>query len=124
LLEIVEGKVAAPVDRVQLVAHTKKVVKTRRILVDGVKDHIIPHLFGKKTMKDMWDALVKLYQSDNQSRKMLLRDKLRSTEMAKGESMVTYLTMFAQIRDELATVGEKVDEIELVRTALNGFTRK
>ena len=122
LLEIAEGKVAAQADPTQLAAHTKKNIKARRILVDGVKDHIIPHLLGKKTTKDMWEALVKLYQSDSQSRKMLLREKLRSTKMAKGEFVVTYLTKFTQIRDELATVGEIVDETELVRTTLNGFT--
>jgi 2-phosphoglycerate kinase len=92
--------------------------------VDGVKDHIIPHFSSKKTAKEMWEALVKLYQSHNQSRKMLLREKLRSTKMAKGESVVTYLTKFTQIRDELATVRETVDETELVRTALNGFTKQ
>jgi hypothetical protein len=27
--------------------------------VDGVKDPIMPHLSGKKTAKDMWEALVK-----------------------------------------------------------------
>jgi hypothetical protein len=54
---------------------------------------------------------------------MLLREKLRSTKMAKGELVVTYLTKFTQIRDELAVVGEAVDETELVRIALNGFTK-
>ena len=49
---------------------------------------------GMKKTKDMWEALVKLYQSDNQSRKMLLREKLRSTKIAIGESIVTYLTKF------------------------------
>jgi hypothetical protein len=93
-LEIVKGKVAAPIDPMQLAAHTKKDVRARRILVDGVKDHIIPHLIGKKTTKDMWEALVKLYQSDNQSMKMMFREKLISTKMAKGESVVTYPTKF------------------------------
>jgi hypothetical protein len=124
LWEYVEGRLAAPADPVQQVVHNTKDVKARRIIVDGVKDHIIPHLSGKKTAKDMWEALVKLYQSDNQSRKMLLREKLRSTKMAKGELVVTYLTKFTRIRDELAVVGEKVDETELVRTALNGFTEQ
>jgi hypothetical protein len=55
---------------------------------------------------------------------MLHREKLRSTKMAKGESVVTYLTKFTQIRDELATVGETVDEIEMVRIVLNGFTKQ
>jgi hypothetical protein len=66
-LEIVERKVAASVDPIQLAAHNNKYVKARRIIVDGVKDHVIPHLSGKKTIKDIWEALVKLYQSDNQS---------------------------------------------------------
>jgi hypothetical protein len=61
LLEIAEGKVATLADPVQLTTHNKKDVKARRIVVDGVKDHIIPHLSSKKTMKDMWEALVKLY---------------------------------------------------------------
>jgi hypothetical protein len=55
---------------------------------------------------------------------MLLREKMRSTKMAKGESVVTYLTKFTQIRDELIVVEEVVDETELVRIALNGFTKK
>jgi hypothetical protein len=61
LLEIVEGKVTTPPNLVQLAAHNKKDVKARRIIVDGVKDHIFPHFSGKKTMHDMWKALVKLY---------------------------------------------------------------
>jgi hypothetical protein len=52
---------------------------------------------------------------------MLLKEKLKSMKIAKGESMVSYLTKFTQIRDELATVEEALDE--LVRTALNGFTK-
>jgi hypothetical protein len=75
LLEIAEGKVASPTNPVHLVAHTKKDVKAKRILVDGVKDHIIPHFSGKKTAKEMWKALVNLYQSNNQSKKMLLIEK-------------------------------------------------
>jgi hypothetical protein len=119
-----EGTAVLPADPAKQPAHLKKDVKARRIIIDGVKDHIIPHLSGKKTTKDMWEALTKLYQSDNQSRKMLLREKLRSTKMARGESVATYLTKFTQIRDELAVVGETVDEIELVRIALNGFTKQ
>jgi len=124
LLEFAEGKAVPPTDPTQLAAHLKKDVKTRRIIVDGVKDDIILHLSGKKTAKEMWDALVKLYQFDNQNRKMLLRMKLRCTKMAKRESVVTYLTKFTQIRDELAIMGEAVEENELVRIALNGFTKQ
>jgi hypothetical protein len=43
--------------------------------------------------------------------------------MARGDSVATYLTKFTHFRDELAVVGETVDESELVRTVLNGFTK-
>jgi hypothetical protein len=124
LWEFVEGKAVLLVDPAQQPAHLKKYVKPRRIIVDGDKDQIIPHFFGKKTAKDMWEALVKVYQSDNQNMKMLLREKLRSTKMAKGESMVTYLTKFTRTKDELVVVGETVDETELVRTTSNGFAKQ
>jgi hypothetical protein len=34
-----------------------KEAKFERIILDGVKDHLIPHLPKKKTSKEMWDAL-------------------------------------------------------------------
>jgi hypothetical protein len=125
LWEFAEGTTVLPADPAQQLAHLRRDVKARRIIIDGVKDHIISHMSSKKTVKDMWEALVKLYPSDNQSRKMLLREKLKSTTMVRGESVVTYLTKFTQIRDdELAVVGETVDDTKLVRTALNGFTKQ
>jgi hypothetical protein len=52
LWEIAKGKVVLPADLAQQPDFLKKDVKARRIIVDGVKDHIIPHLSGKETAKD------------------------------------------------------------------------
>jgi hypothetical protein len=59
LLEFFEGKETPQADPIHLAFHLKKDVKMRRIIMDGVKDQIIPHLFGKNIAKEMWDALVK-----------------------------------------------------------------
>ncbi len=67
-------------------------MNARHIILDGVKDHIIPHLSGKKSTREMWESLTKLYWSDNQNKKMVLREKLRSTKMAKAEGLASYLT--------------------------------
>jgi hypothetical protein len=56
--------------------------------------------------------------------KWLSRDKLHSTRMAKGESVASYLTRVAQVKDELAVVGEVIPDSELVRIALKGFTKE
>ena len=44
--------------------------------------------------------------------------------MTDVDTITTYLTKNSQVRDELGAAGEKVEDIELVRYALNGFTAK
>lgn len=41
--------------------------------------------------------------------------------MQKGESVISYLTKIKEVHDELAAVGEKLMDTELVCVALNGF---
>jgi hypothetical protein len=53
--------VTPPTDPKQLVAHNKREVKAKWMILDSIKDHLIPHVFKKKTTKDMCDALVSLY---------------------------------------------------------------
>ena len=52
--------------------YEKKNIKAQRILLDAIKDHVIPHFTGKHNVFEMWDALTKLYQSSNENRKMVL----------------------------------------------------
>ena len=93
------------------------------LILDAVRDHIILHLSGKKSTKEMWEALMKLYQSDNHNRKMVLRDKLKATKMSKKDAIASYLTQITQVLNELAAIVETVDDHELVKIALNGFTK-
>ena len=62
------------------------------IILDGMKDQIVPHLYGKKTALDMWTTFESLYQSRNGNWNMVLEERLRSTKFAKGEGVVLYLT--------------------------------
>lgn len=71
----------------------------------------------------MWEALKSLFQSKTENCKMVLREKLRDTKMTGSNTMTTYLTWIRQFQDELATIGEAVDDLELVRTTLKGFTK-
>ena len=71
----------------------------------------------------MWNALTNLFQSSNENRKMVLREKLKSIKMAKAEGVILYLTRISQVRDELATIGEVVSGTELVWTIVNGVAK-
>jgi hypothetical protein len=123
LKEFAKKTIIVPVDAQQEEAHKKNDAKARRIIMDGVKDHIVPHLSGLDTTRKMWEAIIKLYQNSNLNRKMVLKEKLRNTKMGKGESVSSYLTKLRQVKDELAVVGDNVDGTELVRIALNGFSK-
>ena len=86
-------------DATTLIAFNKKDIKARRIILDAVKDHVIPHILSKAHGFQMWDALTGLFQSSNKNRKMVLREKLKSVQMVKGEVVMTYLTRISQVRD-------------------------
>jgi hypothetical protein len=109
LWDIVKDVVPLPTDLQQLVAHKKKEVWAS-------------HISEKKMTKEVFDALVSLYQSENIIRKMILRSKLRSIEMTRSDLVTIYLMKVTEICDKLAVVGEKVVDVELVNIALNGFS--
>ena len=46
-----------------------------------------------------------------------------NTNMDKGEGVFSYLTRLTWIRDEIGVVGSKIVDEELVRIALNGFSK-
>jgi hypothetical protein len=116
--------VAPTADHVALDLHEIKEAKAQRIILDEVKDHLIPHLAEKKTAKEMGDALKNLFEAKNENRKMALKAKRHDTKVGKEESVSSYLTRVAQVKDELVVVGEVISDSELVRIALKGFTKK
>ena len=54
---------------------------------------------------------------------MALKDKMKAIKMKGSKIMVTYLSRFTDVKDELAAIGETVAETELVCTALHGFPK-
>ena len=71
-------QVPASTDEHYLATFNKNDIKFRRIILDAVKDHVIPHISSKTRAYQMWDALTSLFQSSNENRKMVLREKLKS----------------------------------------------
>ena len=50
--------------------------KEKCMILDGVKDHVIPHIAVKDTTREMWEALTTLYEGIFVQRKMLLESQL------------------------------------------------
>ena len=125
LKEFIDAEILKPAssDDAVLDAWQKKIAKCRRILLEGVKDHIVSSLHGNSSPLLMWKALIDLFQSKRDQRKSALKDKLRNIKMEKGDSMPKYLTKLIQCRDELGSVGVIVDDKDLVSLALLGLSK-
>ena len=67
--------------------HQKNLVKAKRIIVDSIKDHRIPHVFSFKTSKEVYDSLTKMFEGKNVDQKMTLRNHLKNVKIHKFKTI-------------------------------------
>ena len=96
-------------------------VKARKILMDSVKSHLIFHISKAETAKDMFDILKNLFQRDNTSRSIALRTRLHTIKMKRSESVDSYFTRVAKIKDQLGNASEEILEQEFSIYILRGL---
>ena len=59
----------------------------------------------------MFDSLSILFEGRNINRKMTLSNQLKSVRAHKSETMKSYFTRVAQIKDQLESIGDMVEEV-------------
>lgn len=116
--DLVSRDVQVPSNLNLATEHWTKDMKVRCIILDGVRDHIIPHILGKDIKRQMWVTLTGLYQSTNENRKTVLQKKLNIFKMNKSEIVTSYLTRVQWAHHELTTIGETVHDSKLIKVAL------
>ena len=79
LKDFIDQEVSKPAvaDDSKLAEWKKCLARARRILLEGVRDHIVLSLHGKETPFSMWKTLKDLYQNSSDQRKLALNEKLR-----------------------------------------------
>ena len=55
-----EKTLATPTDADLLRKHNEAVGHAKRLIMDGIKNPIVPHIAEKKTVNEMWKALTSL----------------------------------------------------------------
>jgi hypothetical protein len=61
----IKEEVEEPEDAIEKVKHQKDSIRAQRIIADSIKDHLISYVSSKKTLKEMFDSLRKLYEGNN-----------------------------------------------------------
>ena len=94
----IKNEVAEPKVNESKEKHEQDLIKEMRIIVDSIKDHLIPQVSSKKTPKQMYDALLTMYEGRNINKNMNLRSQLKGTNMSKGKSIQDYSTRVCWFR--------------------------
>jgi hypothetical protein len=123
LARFIKNEIPEPDDAAEKAKHQNDTIRAKRIIADSIKDHLIPYVSSKNTLKEMFDALTRLYEGKNINRKMNLRTQLKNTRMQKGEMIQKYFSRISKFKEQLEAIGDTIDEYELIMKALNGLTR-
>jgi len=65
LKDFIDQEIPKPIDKTEQVEWKKCVARARRILLEGVRDHIVSSLHGKETPHAMWKTLKDFYQNNS-----------------------------------------------------------
>jgi hypothetical protein len=69
LVSFVEKDIEEPDEDVAKAKYKKDLIKSKRIIVDSIKNHLIPHVSALKTPKKMMDSLSRLFEGKNINKK-------------------------------------------------------
>ena len=133
VLDIVKGKIIKPEFKEgeekepQNVAAMEKFkdvdINAMSIIVDSIKEHLIPYISHLDSSKKMYDALTNLFSVRNIGQVMSLKNELRDMKMNDDDSITSYLVRISQLRDQLQAIEEITSEKELVNIVLNGLPK-
>jgi hypothetical protein len=133
VLDIVKGKIVKPElkegeeKELQNVAAMEKFkdvdINAMSIIVDSIKDHLIPYISHLDSSKKMYDALTNLFSVRNIGQVMSLKNELRDMKMNDDDSITSYFVRISQLRDQLQAIEEITSEKELVNIVPNGLPK-
>ena len=103
-------------------AWKKNVANKRRIMLEGVRDHIVSNLHGKETPYAMWKALIYFFQNNSEHKKLDLKENPIRIKMEEGDIIPKYLTKFTQCQ-HVRSVDVTIVEDDLVSLTLLGISK-
>jgi S-adenosylmethionine synthetase len=133
VLDIVKGKIVEPKfeegkeKEPQNIAVMEKFkdndINAMSIIVDSIKDHLIPYISHLDLSKKMYDALTNLFSVRNIGQVMSMKNEFRDMKMNNDDNIISYFARISQLRDQLQAIEEIISEKELVNIVLNDLPK-
>jgi hypothetical protein len=90
-------------------------INVMSIIVDSIKDHVIPYISHLDSSKKMYDALTNLFLVRNIGQVMSLKNELCDMKMNDDDNITSYFVKISQLRDQL----QAIEEINSVKEHVN-----
>ena len=90
LLKLIEVTLLATTTDEEKVEWKTNDVKARKIIIYSVRDHLLPRISTFKTTYLMYDALKKMFESNNTNRVVTLKHQLQNLKMTKDDTITTF----------------------------------
>jgi hypothetical protein len=104
--EFEEGKEKEPQNIVVMEKFKDGDIKAMSIIVDSIKDQLIPYISHLDSSKKMYDALTNLLLVINIGQIMNLKNELRDMKMNDDDNITSYFVRISQLRDQLQAIEE------------------
>ena len=120
-MEHVKGFITKPrkEDAQALAKYMKGEVRAQRILIESIKDPLIPYVYKLETSKEIYDKLVELYSVSTAGEVISLRKELYKLKMSREDGITSYFMRISEIRDQLQYLGEVMSDREMTTVVLN-----
>ena len=69
----IDSVVVVPADADPLKVYKKEMAKEKRLILDGVRDHVVSHISSKDTARQMWELLLCYMRDLPSSERCILR---------------------------------------------------
>jgi hypothetical protein len=118
-----EGKEKEPLNVAVMENFKDGDINAMSIIVDSVKDLLIPYISHLDSSKKMYDALTNLFSVRNIGQVMSLKNELCDMKMNDDDNITSYFVRISQLRDQLQAIEEIISEKELVNIVLNDLPK-
>jgi len=83
--------------------YDKGEIKTKKICIDGLQDHLPTFVRRLKESNDIYDRMVWMYEVNNLNHILSLKNQLKYIKMNKGGFMQSNLMRVSQLKDQSKT---------------------
>ena len=122
----IEGSTIQPSreDVLAYIKYMKGDIRARRILIESIKDSLIPYVSNLESSKEIYDKLVELFSKGSAGEIISLRQKLDKLSMSRKEGIIPYLMEIFAIRDQLQKLGEVMSNGEILTMIQNSLPKE